>query len=143
MEGLAGKKMPLSGAGLLAVLLGAAWSIVGHISSGNPSFLVYVLVWSVIYGLFFLWTGRAALAIAFHFAWDLTLSSIFQLGATSETSLFYVRLGEIPDLAFEITSLLGIAAKIIGLLLVLFWIQRGEGRIQVKPGIAIPSLREQ
>ena len=52
VEGLAGTKMPLIGAGLLAVLLGAAWSVVGHISSGNPSFLVYVLVTAVIYGLF-------------------------------------------------------------------------------------------
>ncbi len=142
VEGLAGKKLALSRAGLLAVLLGAAWSIVGHLASWDLSFLVFVLVTAGIYGLYFLWTGRAALAIGFHFAWDLTLSSIFQLGATSETSLFYVRISGMPDFPFELSSLLGIAAKIIGLLLVLFWIQRREGRIQVQPRIATPSLRD-
>jgi membrane protease YdiL (CAAX protease family) len=139
-EGLAGTKLSLIGVGLLAVLLGAAWSIVGHLASRDLSFLVYVLVTAVIYGLYFLWTGRAALAVAVHFAWDLTLSSIFQLGATSEASVFYVRLGEMPDLWFEITSLLGITAKMIGLLLVLFWIGRKEGRILIKPRIAASSL---
>lgn len=136
VEGMAGKKIALTKAGLLAVLIGASWSIVGHLSSGNFSFLVYVMVWSVIYGLFFLWTGRAALAIAFHFAWDLTLSSIFQLGATSETSLFYVRISGMPDYPFEMSSLLGIAAKIIGFLLVLFWIRKRYGGIQVQSGLS-------
>ena len=107
LEGLAGKKMTLSRAGLLAVLLGAAWSIVGHLASWDFSFLVFVLVTAAIYGLYFLWTGRAALAIAFHFAWDLTLSSIFQLGATSETSLFYVRISRMPDFPFELSSSAG------------------------------------
>lgn len=143
VEGLSGTKLSLMVAGLLAVLLGASWSVVGHISSGNPSFLVYVLVTAAIYGLFFLWTGRAALAIAFHFAWDLTLSSIFQLGTTSETSLFYVHISGMPDFPFELSSLLGIAAKIIGLLLVLFWIRRKEDRIQIKPWIVKPALQDE
>jgi len=141
MEGLAGKKLALSRAGLLAVLLGAAWSIVGHVSSGNPSFLVFVLVTAVIYGLFYLWTGRAALAMAFHFGWDFTLSSIFQLGATSEASLFYVRISGMPDFPLELSSLLGIAAKMIGLLLVLWWIRKREGEIRMKTGLISPTLR--
>jgi len=140
VEGLTGKKLPLAGAGLLAVLLGASWSIVGHVSSGNFSFLVYVLVWSVIYGLFFLWTGRAALAMAVHFGWDITLSSIFQLGAKSEASLFYVRISGMPDFPFELSSLLGIAAKITGLLLVLWWISVREGNIRVKEELVSPTL---
>lgn len=140
VEGLAGKKLTLAGVGLLAVFLGAFWSIVGHVSSGNLSFLVYILVTAVIYGLYFLWTGRAALAIALHFAWDFTLSSIFQLGATSETSLFYVRIRGIPDFPFELSSLLGIAAKMIGFLLVLWWIRKREGEIRIKPGLISPTL---
>ncbi len=138
LEGMAGKKIALTRAGLLAVLLGAAWSIVGHLASWDFSFLVYVLVTAAIYGLYFLWTGRAALAIAFHFAWDLTLSSIFQLGATSETSLFYVRISRMPDFPFELSSLLGIAAKIIGLLLVLFWIRKRIWQVsRFNPGLSV------
>ena len=104
LEGLSGKKLTLTGSGLLAVLVGASWSIVGHLASGDLSFLVFILVTGVIYGVYFLWTGRAALAIAFHFAWDLTLSSIFQLGSTSEASLYYVRISGIPDFPFEMSS---------------------------------------
>ena len=140
IEGLAGTKIPLSGAGLLAVLLGAAWSFIGHVSSGNPSFLVYVLVWAVIYGVFFLWTGRAALAMAIHFGWDFTLSSIFQLGSTSEGSLYYVQISRMPDFPFEMSSLLGIAAKVIGFLLVLWWVRCREGKIRVKEELVSPTL---
>lgn len=141
LEGLAGKKLALSGAGLLAVVVGASWSIVAHLASGDLSFLVYLMVTTLIYGLYFLWTGRAALAIAIHFAWDFTLSAIFQLGATSEASLYYLRLGEMPNLAFEITSLLGIVAKIIGFMMVLLWIWKKEGRIQIKSNLSAHTPR--
>ena len=140
IEGLAGTKIPLSGAVLLAVFLGAAWSFIGHVSSGNPSFLVYVLVWAVIYGVFFLWTGRVALAMAIHFGCDFTLSSIFQLGSTSEGSLYYVQISRMPDFPFEMSSLLGITAKVIGFLLVLWWVRYREGKIRVKEELVSPTL---
>ena len=140
VEGLSGTKLSLMGAGLLAVLLGASWSVVAHLASGDLSFLVFILVTAAIYSLYFLWTGRAALAIGAHFAWDFSLSAIFQLGATSETSLFYVPISGMPDYPFELSSLLGIAAKCIGLLLVLWWIRRRKGRIQLKQGLDSPTL---
>ena len=142
VEGLGGSKLGLSGAAILAVLLGGSWSVLAHISRPDPSFLVYVLVTGLIYGLFFLWTKRAALAMAIHFAWDFTNSSIFQLGSTSETSLFFVRLKNIPDLGFDMMTLLGIIAKVFVLLLVLWWIQRKEGKIEVKAGLEVPTLLE-
>jgi len=140
LEGLAGKKLALYGAGLLAVLLGASWSIIGHLASGDLSFLGFILVTGVIYGLYFLWTGRAALAMALHFGWDFTLSSIFQLGSTSEASLFYVDISGLPDFPFEMSSLLGIAAKVIGFLLVLWWVRIREGKIRVKEDLISPTL---
>jgi len=139
VEGLGGSKLGLIGAGILAVLVGGFWSVFAHISSPDISFLVYILVTAVIYGLFYIWTGRAALAMAIHFAWDFTNSSIFQLGSYSETSLFFVRLSEIPDLGFDMLSLLGIAAKGIGLLLVLLWIRWQEGKIRLKQGLSSPT----
>ena len=140
LEGLAGKKLALSGAGLLAVLMGASWSVLGHLASGDLSFLVYILITSMIYGLYFLWTGRAALAIALHFGWDFTMSSIFQLGSTSEASLFYVPISGMPDFPFEMSSTLGIAAKMIGFLLVLWWIYKREGEIRIKQSLISPTL---
>jgi len=140
LEGLAGKKLDLSGVGLLAVLMGAFWSSLAHLASGDISFLVYILVTGMIYGVYFLWTGRAALAIALHFAWDFTVSSIFQLGSTSEVSLFYVRISGIPDFPFEMSSLLGIAAKLIGFLLVLLWVRKREGNIRLQEELISPSL---
>ena len=140
VEGLGGSKSGLIGAGILAVLAGGFWSVFAHISSLDPSFLVYILVTGVFYGLFYIWTGRAALAIAIHFAWDFTNSSIFQLGSYTETSLFFVRLNEIPELGFDMFSLLGIAAKCIGLLLVLWWVHRQEGKIRLQTGLSSPTL---
>jgi uncharacterized protein len=139
-EGLSGTKLSLMGAGLLAVLLGASWSVVGHLASGDFSFLVYILVTAAIYGLYFLWTGRAALAMGIHFAWDFTNSSIFQLGSYSETSLFFVNLNGMPDLGIDALSLLGIAAKGVGLLLVLWWIRKREGEIRIKTDLISPTL---
>jgi membrane protease YdiL (CAAX protease family) len=140
LEGLAGKKLTLAGAGLLAVLVGASWSSLAHLASGDLSFLVFILVTGLIYGLYFLWTGRAALAIALHFGWDLTLSSIFQLDGKTEASLFYVRISGMPDFPFEISSLLGIAAKVMGFLLVLWWIRKREGKIKIEQELVSPTL---
>lgn len=139
-EGLSVTKLGKTWAVILAVILGGLWSVLAHVSSKDPSFLVYVMVTGTIYGLFFIWTKRAALAMAMHFAWDFTNSAIFQLGSSSETSLFFVRLKNLPDLRFDIMSILGIIAKVIGLLLVLWWIRRQEGQTRIKPGLNSPTL---
>ena len=55
-------------------------------------------------------------------------------------SLFYVRISGMPDFPFELSSLLGIAAKITGLLLVLWWISMREGNIRVKEELVSPTL---
>jgi len=134
-EGLSRKQRSLTGVGLLAVILGALWSVIGHLSSGDPPFLVYILVTAVIYGLYILWTGKAALAMGIHFAWDLTLSTIFQLGAASEASLTYIRLAGMPDFQFGAINLLGIAAELSGLLLVSLWVWKREGRIAIQSSL--------
>jgi len=53
---------------------------------------------------------------------------------------FFVDLWGIPDFPFEMNSLLGIAAKTIGFLLVLWWIRKREGEIRIKPGLISPTL---
>ncbi len=139
-EGLAGTKIGITGAMILAVLLAGLWSVVMHIVSNDLPFLVYILATGVIYGFFFIWTKRAALAMAMHFAWDFTNSSLFQIGSVSEASLFVVTINETPELGFNILSIAGIIAKIIGLIIVVFWIHNREGQIRTKKEIATPSL---
>jgi membrane protease YdiL (CAAX protease family) len=96
-EGLAGSKTGITGVMIIAVILAGFYSVLMHLASKDPPFLVYVMTTGVIYGLFFLWTGRAALAMAMHFAWDFTVSSIFQIGSISEASLFFVTIREMPN----------------------------------------------
>lgn len=139
-EGLAGTKIGITGAMVFAVILAGLWSVVMHLASNDPSFLVYILVTGVIYGFFFIWTKRAALAMAMHFAWDFTNSSIFQIGSVSEVSLFLVKINGTPDLGFDPLTLAGMIAKIIGLILVIMWIKNREGKIQTRKEIAKPTL---
>jgi membrane protease YdiL (CAAX protease family) len=139
-EGLAGTQIGTTGAMIFAVLLAGVWSVIMHIASNNPPFLLYVMVTGVIYGLFFLWTGRAALAMAIHFAWDFTVSSIFQIGSVSEASLFLVTIREIPNSGFEILPMSGMIAKSIGLIIILLWIKKKEGKIETQKDLASPTL---
>lgn len=140
LEGLKDSKLTLFWSGILAALVGAAWSFAAHASSGDLPFLVYILVTAFLYGIFILWTGRAGLVIAFHFAWDFALSTIFQLGSTTETSFYYVRLARMPDLPFDGIPLLGMAAKLFGLLLVISWILARKERIHFKPEVIVSKL---
>ena len=139
-EGLAGTKTGLTGAMIIAVILAGFYSVVMHIASKDPPFLIYVMVTGVIYGLFFLWTKRAALAMAMHFAWDFTVSSMFQIGSVSEASLFLVTIRETPNSGFEILPMVGIIAKSIGLILILFWVLKSEGKIETQKDLASPTL---
>ncbi|MDX1435863.1 MAG: type II CAAX endopeptidase family protein [Anaerolineales bacterium] len=141
-EGLAGPKFGVAAAMFLAVLLAGLWSVSMHLASGDAAFLFYVLITSCIYGLFFLWTGRAALAMAMHFSWDFTVSSIFFLGAEGipEAAIAYVYLDRVPDLAINPVPAIGILAKLLGLLLVAGWIKRRAGDIRLQRQIAVPSL---
>jgi len=47
-----------------------------------------------------------------------------------------------PDFPFEISSLLGIAAKLMGFLLVLWWVHRLEGKIRLKEELISPTLNK-
>jgi hypothetical protein len=79
--------------------------------------------------------------MAMHFSWDFTNSSIFQIGSVSEPSLFLVTINNVPDICFDPLSMAGMVAKIMGLILVILWIKKREGKIQTRKEIAKPTLR--
>jgi membrane protease YdiL (CAAX protease family) len=141
-EGLVQTRLRLLGATFIAVSLAGVWSVLAHVASGDPLFLAYIFITSVIYGLFFPWTERVALAMAVHFAWDFTLSSIFLLGAEGDqaTALFVVALTDAPVIGSNLLPALGIVAKILLLILVRGWIRRNEGQIIIHGELALPSL---
>jgi membrane protease YdiL (CAAX protease family) len=141
-EGLGRTKLRLVGATAIAVSVAGGWSMVAHVASGDLIFLIWIFITSVIYGLFFPWTKRVALAMAAHFAWDFTLSSIFILGAQGgqEAALFVVTLRDVPDLSINILPIVGIVPKILLLILVSGWIRRNEGQITIHEELTSPSL---
>ena len=130
-------------AGFLAVMVGAAWSVIAHVNRNDGLFLTYILVTTFLYGFFYLWTGRAALAMAFHFSWDFTVSSIFQLGSISEVSLYYVRILELPTFTSDPLSVLALVGKIIGFMMVVVWIKRKEGALRMNAELPKAGSLEQ
>lgn len=142
IEGISKTRLGLVGATAIAVSLAGGWSMVAHIASGDPIFLTYVFITSIIYGLFFLWTKRVALAMSVHFAWDFTLSSIFLLGAqgSQEAALFHVALSDVPAMDINILPVIGLVPKILLLILVSGWIKRTEGQITIHGELKSPSL---
>jgi membrane protease YdiL (CAAX protease family) len=141
-EGLNKTKLHLVGSTAIAVTLAGGWSMFAHVASGDLIFLIYIFITSVIYGLFFPWTKRVALAMAVHFAWDFTLSSIFLLGAQGgqEAALFAVTIRDVPDMGSNMLPVVGIVPKILLLILVSGWIKRNEGQITIHKELTSPSL---
>lgn len=141
-EGLTGTRLRIVGAMLMAVFLAAMWSVLMHAASADWAFLVYILISALIYGLFYLWTRRAALAMGMHFAWDFSVSSIFVLGGVGaqEPAIFGVPYTEVSGFDADMFSLLGIIAKVLGLVVVAFWIKWRAGEIRLREEIAEPSL---
>jgi len=141
-EGFAGTKLSMTGAMLIAVFLAGLWSVVMHVASNDLIFLVYIWVTSVIYGFFFCWTERAALAMAMHFSWDFTISTIFLLdgSSTQETAFFIVSTNSVLDMGANVLPIVGLLAKFLGLIAVAMWIRWREGKIQFHREIASPSL---
>lgn len=140
LEGLSGTTLGLNGAVIAALLLSGLWSVVMHIASQDGLFLIYILVTGVIYGLFFIWTKSVALAMAMHFAWDFTNSCIFQLGSNVEASIFVVHIEHVESLGNYLLPWVGMIAKALGLLIVILWILNREGKIQIRPELATPTL---
>ncbi len=137
LEGFLGRVPRWLNPGMLAVAVGAVWSLIAHLNrGGGPEYWLYMLITTFLYGCFYLWTGRAALGMAFHFAWDFTLSAIFELGTLSQGSLFVLRLIDFPGSSMDSLSLGAIPAKLVGFLLVCIWIWRKEGKIRMKPALA-------
>lgn len=143
-EGLSGPQNQNWERALVFGAIGASlFSALLHLNQQGIIFWVYVFLNSLIYCLMFFLTKRIAIAIGAHLAWDFFISTIISLGGTSSilnAAVFYsaplTPAGE-TNTSMVLTSLIGLGIKILGLLLVVFYIKRCMGQpVQLKKEIS-------
>jgi membrane protease YdiL (CAAX protease family) len=142
-EGLARSRIGLIGAMVIAVLLAGLNSVIMHALGQDPIFLLFIFISGALYGVYYLFTKRTAIAMAYHFSWDLTISFIFLLGATNtqEPALFLVRLLEVPGInTSSLLALVGIFVRLIGFGCIAAWLNFREGGLIFHRDIVVPSL---
>jgi membrane protease YdiL (CAAX protease family) len=142
-EGFAGTQLGITGAMLLAVFFAGMYTVTMHIASNDFPFLVFILISGGMRGLYYLWTRRAAISIAAHFAWDFTVSYLFLLGGSSaeEPAIFLVGINQVIGINTTILlPVLGIFVKVIGLIIVVYWVKWREDNVQFHKEITRPSL---
>lgn len=142
-EGLAGSRIGIIRAMMIAVLLAGLNSVIMHALGQDPIFLLFIFISGALYGVYYLFTKRTAIAMAYHFAWDLTISFIFLLGATNtqEPALFLVHLLEVPGInPSSLLALVGIFVRLIGFGCIAAWLNFREGGLIFHRDIVVPSL---
>lgn len=141
---------PLGRGGSVVVTVAGAALISVVMHRGGVWYLVYVFVSAAVLGVFYLLTGRMALAAGAHMAYDFALLAVIGIGAEeggTVGSLFLVAqdaLTRPSDVGMAFTArglalVLGIEA--VGLLLMLGWVRLRTGRLRLKEGIWRPTLR--
>lgn len=136
---------------VVALLGASAISVLMH--RGNLAFLAFVLLAAVVKGLCYLLTGRVGIALGYHAAWDFTMETVLGFGAQGDAgdpiALYSVRFRDAtwapaatPDgLALPVLlALLGL--ELVAVLLILGWVRRRYGNVQVREDLAAPAWRE-
>jgi len=151
-EGFADTRLGLRGAAVISVSGAAMLSVMMH--SGTPLFLLYVFVSMSILGLFYLLTGRAAMAMGYHVAWDFTLTAVFGIGAllgeSEYVGLFTPHLTDLVQTGgdgVEINGVLILMATAVVVLQItswlplLGWVYWRTGHVRIRAKMAYPTLR--
>ena len=132
--------------GLLAgTLVASAMSVVMHLNQQGPGFWSYVFLRSLIFCLGFCLTGRVALAVGLHFAWDFLTTTVVSLGGTGGITaavLYAAPLTLAGNQAFRADqfTLLGLALQVPILVLMLVWVRVRSGKLSFRQGLtAYPS----
>jgi hypothetical protein len=142
---------PLGRAGSMAVAVACAALVSVVMHSGEFSYLVYVFVASAVLGVFYLLTGRMALAAGVHAAYDLVMLAVIGLGAEEGSTvgaLFQVTQDALVSSSERGMALtprglaLVLVMEVVGLLLGLGWIRLRTGRLGLREGLWRPTLRK-
>lgn len=134
---------------MVAAVAGAAL-ISALMHRGGAAYLLYVFVSASVLGLFYLLTGRMALAAGAHMAYDFTMLTLFGVGAgegATFATLFRLQQdvllqpgGDMDLTPAGLALVLGVEAAT--LLLLLGWVRLREGRIGLQEGLATPTRCE-
>lgn len=139
------------GAIILATLISA--TIFGLLHAGNPN-ATWVSTFNIfLAGLFlavgYLLTGELAISIGLHMGWNFFQGNVFGFPVSgtdaNATTFIAIRQGGNPLItggAFgPEAGLIGIAALILGSLLIIGWVRLHYGVVQLAPRVATPDLR--
>lgn len=142
---------PLGRAGSMVVAVAGAALISVVMHRGDASYLLYVLVAAAVLGVFYLLTGRMALAAGVHMAYDFSMFTVIGVGAEEGSTvgaLFSLRqeaLLQSSEAGMALTPnglVLVLAMELVGLVLVLGWIRWRTGRLGLRDGLWRPTLRK-
>lgn len=146
LEGLNGR-FGVKGAMIAAAAGASMISVLMH--RGHPAFLLFVFVSMAIYALYYLLTGRVAIATGHHIAWNFVLATVLvvETDISPITTTFYtVRLAntmQMSDISATLL-LLGVFSilgyELVNLLLTLIWVWLRYGRIGLCEELATPTL---
>jgi membrane protease YdiL (CAAX protease family) len=148
LEGTYAGPLGSVGSTVVAVAGAALVSVVMH--RGAISYLLYVFVSAMVLGLFYLLTGRMALATGTHMAYDFAMFAVFGVGAEEGSTigaLFLVTQDALiqaseAGMAFTPRGLvLALGMEVAGLLLMLGWVRLRTGRLGLRDGLWRPTLR--
>jgi len=140
---------PLGRAGSMAAAVTGAALVSVMMHSGDILYLVYVFVASTVLGVFYLLTGRMALAAGVHAAYDLVMLAVIGLGAEEGSTvgaLFQVTQDALVSSSERGMALtprglaLVLVMEVVGLLLGLGWIRLRTGRLGLREGLWRPTL---
>ncbi len=129
------------GAAVVALVGASAISVLMH--RGNLAFLLFVLA-TALKGLCYLLTGRAALALGYHVAWDLTVATVLGVGTQGGATFYTLRfadpawaqgVGQNEPSAAMTLILLGL--ELGALLLILAWTRLRYGKVELREGLFI------
>lgn len=134
----------------MAIAIAGAAAISVSMHAGNNLFLLFVFLAAAIKSLTYLLTGRIAIALAHHAAWDFAVATVLGFGAqagSAEASFFMVHFGDTIQYGEGVTSLSPaallalISMEIAGLLIILGWIRLRYGKVKLHAGFVESSRR--
>ncbi len=149
-EGLHFKPLGPKSSILLAALGTSVLFGIGHVTNPNASLTstLALTLGGVLYAAAYVLTGELAIPIGYHIAWNFVQGSVFGFpvsGMSLGTTFIAIQQSG-PALwtggAFgPEAGLLGMAARVAGILLIIGWVRLRRGKIVLQESLASPDLR--
>jgi len=140
-EGLAHTRLGVRGALLAGLAVAGLYSMAMHLNQQGASFWLYILANSAFYCLCYLLTGRIAIAIGLHAAWDFLISTILSLGGTgmNAAALWVAPLTASGEMAANrgLIALVGLGLDLVSLPLLVAYVRYRYGSVGLKRDLAV------